>query len=166
MTVSAISDRLQHRFAFTMLGTTIGIIGFAILFNVHNNTNTQYAALFLAATGTYTAMPLALCWFGMNGTSYVWFVASILTMRAVQGHAQRSLATGFQIGFGNSKQKPSRYLIMHLTVVLRWRHNCFLLFLGKSSSKISDGLHHMHFFRMPLRACYLLIQSGYKGGEG
>ena len=69
MTISALSDRLRHRFAFTMLGTVIGIIGFGILFNVHNKTNTEYAALFLAATGTYTAMPLALCWFGMNGTS-------------------------------------------------------------------------------------------------
>ncbi|PSR73577.1 hypothetical protein PHLCEN_2v10496 [Hermanssonia centrifuga] len=85
MIISAISDRLHHRFAFTMLGICIAIVGFSILFSVHNHTNVEYGALFLAAIGTYTAMPLALCWYSMN----------------VQGHAQRSVAGAFQIGFGN-----------------------------------------------------------------
>ncbi len=50
-----------------MLGICIAIVGFSILFSVHNHTNVEYGALFLAAIGTYTAMPLALCWYSMNG---------------------------------------------------------------------------------------------------
>lgn len=67
MTVAAVSDRIGRRFLFCLLGACIGLTGFVILYVVHDNTHLEYAALFLAATGTYTAMPMALCWFGMNG---------------------------------------------------------------------------------------------------
>lgn len=67
--MAAISDRLAHRFLFIIISVCVSISGFAILFVVHNNTRLQYGALFLAAMGTYTAMPIVLCWFGMNGTS-------------------------------------------------------------------------------------------------
>lgn len=69
MTISAISDRMRHRFLFAVFSSCIGLAGFAILLRVHSNTNVQYGALYLAAVGTYTAMPLVLCWFSMNGTS-------------------------------------------------------------------------------------------------
>lgn len=69
MIVAAISDRLAHRFLFILISVCVSISGFAILFMVHDNTRVQYGALFLAAMGTYTAMPIVLCWFGMNGKS-------------------------------------------------------------------------------------------------
>lgn len=67
MIVAAISDHLAHRFLFIIIAVCVSISGFAILFVVHDNTSLQYGALFLAAMGTYTAMPIVLCWFGMNG---------------------------------------------------------------------------------------------------
>lgn len=67
MLMAAISDRLCHRFFFALLGSFIGLGGFIMLYIVHNRTEVQYAGLFLAAIGTYTAMPLVLGWFGMNG---------------------------------------------------------------------------------------------------
>ena len=67
MTIAGISDRLGTRFPFAMLGSCIGLAGFSILYAVHGNTHAAYAALFLAATGLFTAMPMVLCWFSMNG---------------------------------------------------------------------------------------------------
>lgn len=67
LTIAAISDRLRHRFFFVLLGSFIGLAGFITLFAVHNNTKVEYAGMFLAAIGTYTAMPLVLGWFSMNG---------------------------------------------------------------------------------------------------
>lgn len=45
----------------------------------------QYAALFLVAMGTYSAMPVVVCWFNTNLT----------------GHHRRSVGTAWQVGFGN-----------------------------------------------------------------
>ena len=65
MIISTISYRLRHRFTFAILGMVIGIIGFAVNFQIHDHTNVQYGALFLASAGTYTAMPLVLCWYAL-----------------------------------------------------------------------------------------------------
>lgn len=59
--------------------------GFAILLAVHTNREVQYAALFLVTMGTYSAMPIIVCWFTMN----------------LGGHHRRSVGTAWQIGFGN-----------------------------------------------------------------
>ena len=67
MIIAGVSDRIGHRFPFALLGSSIGLAGFILLFVVHNDTRIQYAGLFLAATGIYTAMPMVLCWCGMNG---------------------------------------------------------------------------------------------------
>ncbi|CAL1694005.1 unnamed protein product [Somion occarium] len=85
MIVAALSDHYAHRFLFIIFSACVAIAGFAILFVEHHNSNLQYGALFLAATGTYCGMPIILCWFSMN----------------VRGHIHRAVATGWQIGFGN-----------------------------------------------------------------
>lgn len=69
MLLSVISDYVGHRFLFAFGGVCLAITGFAILNIVHHNTNLQYASLFMVASGTYTTMPVVLCWFGMNGMS-------------------------------------------------------------------------------------------------
>lgn len=38
MLVAALSDKLRHRFAFTIIPICIAISGFAVLMNVHHNT--------------------------------------------------------------------------------------------------------------------------------
>ncbi|EFR00745.1 hypothetical protein MGYG_03750 [Nannizzia gypsea CBS 118893] len=50
------------------------------------NRNIQYGALFLITCGTYSAMPIIICWYAMN----------------LSGHKRRAIGTGWQIGFGNT----------------------------------------------------------------
>ena len=69
MTIAIVSDHAKHRFAFTLIPQAIALTGFGILFNVHHNPNLQYAALFLAAAGTYSSMPVIVCWFATNRTA-------------------------------------------------------------------------------------------------
>jgi peptidoglycan/LPS O-acetylase OafA/YrhL len=81
------SDRLKHRFAFTLFPIAVALAGFAMLLNIHgvSNTRAEYAALFLVTSGCYSAMPVIVCWFAMN----------------LGGHHRRSVGTAWQIGFGN-----------------------------------------------------------------
>ncbi|KAJ8106931.1 hypothetical protein OPT61_g9214 [Boeremia exigua] len=85
MLVAWFSDRLRHRFLFTIFPICVCIAGFAILISVHNNRQVQYGALFLVAMGAYTAMPVIVCWFNMN----------------LGGHHRRSVGSAFQVAFGN-----------------------------------------------------------------
>lgn len=85
MTIAFISDRVTHRFLFTIIPICVCIAGFAILITVHNNRQLQYAALFLVAMGAYTAMPVIVCWFNMN----------------LGGHHRRAVGSAWQVAFGN-----------------------------------------------------------------
>jgi MFS family permease len=85
MIVAYFSDRIQHRYAFTIFAILVATTGFAMLIGVHDNTDVQYAALFLVAMGAYTAMPLIVCWFNCN----------------LGGHHRRSIGSAWQVGFGN-----------------------------------------------------------------
>jgi MFS family permease len=85
MIIAVVSDRLRHRFAFAVFAICVCISGFGILIAVHDNTQVQYAALFLVAMGAYTAMPIIVCWFNMN----------------LGGHHRRSVGSAWQVGFGN-----------------------------------------------------------------
>ncbi|KAI4688848.1 uncharacterized protein J4E84_004778 [Alternaria hordeiaustralica] len=85
MLVAWFSDRLKHRFLFTIFPIAVCIAGFAILITVHDNHDLQYGALFLVAMGAYTAMPVIVCWFNMN----------------LGGHHRRAVGSAWQVGFGN-----------------------------------------------------------------
>ncbi|KAH8909775.1 MFS general substrate transporter [Coniochaeta sp. PMI_546] len=85
MLIAVFSDWSKHRFLYALLPIFISIAGFAILLTVHTNLNLEYAALFLTCMGTYSAMPVIVCWFNMN----------------LAGHHRRSIGTAWQIGFGN-----------------------------------------------------------------
>lgn len=87
MVVAFVSDRLKHRFTFTLIPISAAIAGFAMLLNIHGKTHrhVEYGALFLVTTGCYSAMPVIICWFAMN----------------LGGHHRRSVGTAWQVGFGN-----------------------------------------------------------------
>lgn len=85
MLMAFLSDWARHRFAFAVFSICVSITGFGILIAVHDNIPLQYAALFLVTMGTYTAMPIIVCWFNMN----------------LGGHHRRSVGSGWQVGFGN-----------------------------------------------------------------
>ena len=87
MVVAFFSDRLKHRFAFTLIPIGIAIAGFAMLISIHGKKHraAEYGALFLVTCGAYSAMPVIVCWFAMN----------------LGGHHRRSVGTAWQVGFGN-----------------------------------------------------------------
>ncbi|KAK1812293.1 High-affinity nicotinic acid transporter [Friedmanniomyces endolithicus] len=85
MLTATLSDITQKRAPFAIGCICVAIAGFAILITVHNNGPLEYAALFLVAMGAYSAMPIIVCWFGLN----------------LGGHHRRSVGTAWQIGFGN-----------------------------------------------------------------
>ncbi|KAF7178934.1 hypothetical protein CNMCM7691_007758 [Aspergillus felis] len=85
MLIAFLSDKLRHRFTFAIIPMLIAMAGFGILLNVHDHHKVQYGALFLVASGCYSAMPMLICWFTMN----------------LGGHRRRSVGTGWQHGVGN-----------------------------------------------------------------
>ena len=62
MLMATLSDWTRHRFGFAVFSICVAITGFGILITVHDNTRLQYGALFLVTMGTYTAMPIIVCW--------------------------------------------------------------------------------------------------------
>ncbi|KAK3722773.1 High-affinity nicotinic acid transporter [Vermiconidia calcicola] len=85
MLVATISDYFRHRFGFAIFSILVSMTGFGILISVHDNPDLQYGALFMVTCGTYTAMPIIVCWYNMN----------------LGGHHRRSVGSAWQIGFGN-----------------------------------------------------------------
>ncbi|KAK0385606.1 hypothetical protein NLU13_6783 [Sarocladium strictum] len=85
MCLAFASDRVLHRFGFVMFAICVAITGFGILITVHDNTDLQYAALFLITSGTYCALPLIVAWVNLN----------------IGGHTRRAVGSAWQVGFGN-----------------------------------------------------------------
>lgn len=85
MIVAYFSDKTQHRFGFTILGSFVSIIGFSILVAIFNNHDFQYGGLVMVISGAYIALPIVICWFNMN----------------LGGHQRRGIGSAWQIGFGN-----------------------------------------------------------------
>ncbi|KAI1393752.1 MFS general substrate transporter [Hypoxylon trugodes] len=83
--MATLSDWWRHRAAFALVPLTLTLTGFAVLYRVHDNIPVQYAMLHLVTCGTYGILPIIVCWFNMN----------------IGGHHRRSIATAWQIGFGN-----------------------------------------------------------------
>ena len=69
MLVAITSDYFRHRFMFAIIPILVAITGFIILLIEHHNTNVEYAACFLAVMGTYSALPIIVCWFNTNRES-------------------------------------------------------------------------------------------------
>jgi len=67
MIIAVFSDWFGKRYIFIMIPLAMTLIGHAILVSIHNNVDAMYAALFLAVAGTYSAMPVVICWFNTNG---------------------------------------------------------------------------------------------------
>jgi hypothetical protein len=85
MVIAFVSDRVAHRFLFAELCIVIALIGFSVLVSPGLRTSVYYGALFLAAPGAYSAMPIIVCWYNTN----------------LGGHLKRSVGSAWQVGFGN-----------------------------------------------------------------
>ncbi|KAK5105617.1 High-affinity nicotinic acid transporter [Lithohypha guttulata] len=86
MVTATLSDYFRHRLLFVLLTISVAVAGLGILVSVRDNTSLQYGALFLLAMGTYSAMPLVICWFNMN----------------LGGHRQRAIGSAWQIASANT----------------------------------------------------------------
>ncbi|KAF7932666.1 uncharacterized protein EAE98_003965 [Botrytis deweyae] len=86
LVIAYLTDRLQHRFAFTIAGVAVGIIGYVILLcQSHVSTGVKYMACFFITTGGYMTQPVTWAWLANN----------------MAGHYKRSISTALQIGVGN-----------------------------------------------------------------
>ena len=83
--IAFFSDWFKHRFMFTLIPIAMSIAGFAILLTTHTRPHLEYGALFLVTMGTYSALPVIVCWFNLN----------------LGGHHRRAVGTAWQVGFGN-----------------------------------------------------------------
>ncbi|KMU78893.1 hypothetical protein CISG_07410 [Coccidioides immitis RMSCC 3703] len=75
---AVISDRMRHRYAFTLLGCGVATIGVSV--------GVRYMAVFMVTAGGFVAQPVVMAWVSNN----------------MGGHYKRSIASSMQIGFGNS----------------------------------------------------------------
>jgi MFS family permease len=86
------SDRIQHRYAFTIGGVALATVGYIILLcqgplkEVHRMPiGVRYLAIFFITSGNYITQPLAVVWLANN----------------MSGHYKRSFGAAIQIGIGN-----------------------------------------------------------------
>jgi len=81
-----LSDRLRHRYAFTIVGVLVATIGYIMLLRQDLLTmRVKYFALFLVTTGTYITQPITIVWQANN----------------MSGHYKRAFSSAIQIAIGN-----------------------------------------------------------------
>lgn len=151
MVVAVFSDWAKHRFLFIIGAICIAITGFAILLTVHDNLQVQYAALFLTCMGTYSAMPVIVCWFNMN----------------LAGHHRRAIGSAWQIGgfisvcvfilnCGNTDHNRFRQ---------HWRHHLDVLVRQGRRAPVHQGLCHLRLLHLPERGVVCPVCGGHYLGE-
>jgi hypothetical protein len=97
------TDKMKHRYAFTIAGVVVGGIGYVILLNQGSvSVGVKYMACFFITTGGYMTQPVTWVW--LNNVRHLSFFP-YLSLKATQnmgGHYKRSIATAMQIGLGNA----------------------------------------------------------------
>lgn len=142
MLTATCSDWLRHRYLFTLIPMCISLAGFVTLFQINGPRQimTQYASLFLCAMGTYSAMPIIICWYACN----------------LGSHARRAVGTGWQVGFGNvSANLLYFYLNTYILTQhpIDWRHHRYLCLPRQRSSSLPNRLQALHFLHLLVRRC-------------
>lgn len=99
-----ISDRLQHRYAFTMVGVLVASIGFVILLcQQHVATGIRYMACFFVVIGGYITQPITWVWM-----SNVSFSSQRMTKKLNSTERGRSLQTIY-IRSGTNRFRKCRW---------------------------------------------------------
>ncbi|KAF1810641.1 MFS general substrate transporter [Eremomyces bilateralis CBS 781.70] len=82
-----VTDRLRHRYSFTIFGLMLCIIGYGILLVPYGSTSVgvKYTALFFVITGCMTAQPIIVAWLS----------------NCASGHYKRAVTSAAVVGFGN-----------------------------------------------------------------
>ncbi len=122
------TDRLRHRYAFTMTGISLATIGYVILLTQKGvSIAARYFAIYLITVGGYIAQPITLVWLNNN----------------LGGHYKRSAGAAMQIGFGNcggiiasniyiTKEAPTYPVGYGVSLALLWLSGfaCTAFFVG------------------------------------
>ncbi|KAL9109338.1 MAG: hypothetical protein Q9227_005968 [Pyrenula ochraceoflavens] len=67
LSVALLTDRLHHRFTFTIIGCCITTVGYAILLNMkHVPVGARYFALYAITGGGYITQPITIAWLNNN----------------------------------------------------------------------------------------------------
>ncbi|ETS80946.1 hypothetical protein PFICI_08475 [Pestalotiopsis fici W106-1] len=86
LSAAYLTDRLQHRYTFTLIGVGVATVGYILLLcQQHVSVGVRYFALILVVSGGYTTQPITLTWLANN----------------VSGHYKRAVSSAAQVGFGN-----------------------------------------------------------------
>ncbi|KAF2433664.1 MFS general substrate transporter [Tothia fuscella] len=125
-----ITDRLRHRYSFTIIGISVATVGYGLLLGqkaAHFSVGIKYFATFLIVSGTYITQPVTIAWIS----------------NCMSGHYKRSISSAMQIGFGNTggliasniflaQEKPLYKTGYGTTLGLLWMcaAACTVLFLG------------------------------------
>ncbi|CRG87134.1 putative transporter C1002,16c [Talaromyces islandicus] len=82
------SDRLGIRYPFILAGDILVIIGIALMLTMHGTEHfsAEYLGICFITMGSFSGGAVIVCWVLMN----------------MQGHAQRSIGSGWVIGVGNA----------------------------------------------------------------
>jgi MFS family permease len=86
LVIAQISDRLQHRYGFLLLGVALGILGFTLLLAPGVSFGVKYMALYFAAVGFYIQIMMVIVWTNNN----------------FAGHYKRAIASALSTGMGNA----------------------------------------------------------------
>lgn len=69
--VAVFSDLLRHLYTFTILGLTLAVIGYAILFHSKAiRPKIRYMAIYFVSTGEFITQPIAVAWLNNNMGTY------------------------------------------------------------------------------------------------
>ncbi|KAL8859439.1 MAG: hypothetical protein Q9178_004117 [Gyalolechia marmorata] len=86
VTVGFLSDRLRHRYTFSIIGICINTIGYSLLLaQTHVSVAVRYMAIYLIIVGGFIYQPLILIWLQNN----------------LGGHYKRGIGAAMQVGLGN-----------------------------------------------------------------
>jgi hypothetical protein len=86
LTAAFLSDRLRHRYLFTLAGCLVATVGYVVLLcQASVPVGARYFAIFAITSGGYLTQPILMGWLSNN----------------MGGHYKQSIASAFQIGFGN-----------------------------------------------------------------
>ena len=126
LVIATVSEMVGHRFVFAAVPQLIAIAGYIILLAIQQDPNVRYAAMFLVVMDIFMALPVIVCWTTLN----------------VRDQAERSVAVGWIIGFGNVGGTPAAYL-----------------FLAEDASKYIPGFAA----NLAFLACNILVSCAYAG---
>ncbi len=86
LVIAQISDRLQHRYGFLLLGVALGILGFSLLLAHGMSFGVKCMALYFAAVGFYIQIMMVIIW----------------TKNHFAGYYKRAIASALSTGMGNA----------------------------------------------------------------